>query len=201
MSFRNPRPPRRKSSYRGCKNSRRQSSFLASLGKIGIPAALIGTFGALLLNWDARADSIFASIQNLLSRTINAEAPFEQNNSSQPENAATASLSSVDIRCRNPRVTDGDTLRCGDTRIRLEGIDTPEMAGHCREGRACTPGDPVAAKNNLQRLDHKGELQCEQTDTDHYGRAVARCTVANVDLSCEQVRSGHAVFRYSRINC
>lgn len=192
MSFRHSRPPRRKNSYK----DRRKSSFLASLGKITIPAALLGIFGALLLNWNVPNTSLLGQIRQIIIQNL----PYEistDSNGIAPERA----LRQIDIRCRNPKVTDGDTLRCGDTRIRLEGIDTPEMAGHCREGRACTPGDPIAAKSNLQRLVSKGELQCERTDIDHYGRTIARCVVAQVDLSCEQVRAGHAVYRYSRISC
>ena len=50
-------------------------------------------------------------------------------------------------------VTDGDTFRCSNgTRVRLSSIDTPEMPGSCRQGRACAPGDPYAAKAALQRL-------------------------------------------------
>lgn len=45
---------------------------------------------------------------------------------------------------------DGDTLRCGAERIRLLGIDAPEMPGHCHERRNCVPGDPIASKNALR---------------------------------------------------
>lgn len=106
-----------------------------------------------------------------------------------------------DLPCPSPRVVDGDTLRCGDIRIRLAGIDTPEMPGHCRKGRDCTPGDPHAAKAHLQQLVSRGPLRCTEQDVDHYGRSVARCTVGDIDLSCEQLQSGHAVARYGRIDC
>jgi endonuclease YncB( thermonuclease family) len=46
-------------------------------------------------------------------------------------------------------VTDGDTIRCGDERIRLLGIDAPELPGHCRSGRNCAPGDPYASTSSL----------------------------------------------------
>ena len=29
-------------------------------------------------------------------------------------------------------VVDGDPLRCGSERVRLLGIDAPELPGHCR---------------------------------------------------------------------
>lgn len=122
-----------------------------------------------------------------------------------PSQTAPASRSehadSTDLPCPSPHVVDGDTLRCGEIRIRLAGIDTPEMPGHCRQGRDCTPGDPYAAKAHLQQIVSRGALRCTQQDVDHYGRSIARCTVGDMDLSCEQLRSGHAVARYGRIDC
>ncbi len=103
--------------------------------------------------------------------------------------------------CPIVRVVDGDTIRCGARRVRLQGIDAPEMPGHCRPGRKCTPGDPVASTNHLRGLIDRGPLTCIATDTDRYGRTVARCSAGNADLSCEQVRSGHAIKRYAPIWC
>lgn len=104
--------------------------------------------------------------------------------------------------CAFPKVIDGDTIHCGSKKIRLQGIDAPEMPGHCRPGRECTPGDPHASTANLRRIiGWFPELHCRQTDIDGYGRIVARCEVDAVDLSCQQVADGHAVYRYGNISC
>jgi endonuclease YncB( thermonuclease family) len=103
--------------------------------------------------------------------------------------------------CRNPVIVDGDTLRCGEERVRLHGIDAPEMPGHCRPGRDCVEGDPFASTANLKRLAGRGGLMCERVDTDSYGRTVARCEAGGVDLSCGQIEAGHAVRRYGFILC
>lgn len=104
--------------------------------------------------------------------------------------------------CPGAQAIDGDTLKCSDgRRIRLQGIDAPEMPGHCRTGRACTPGDPYASTDNLKRLIARGRLQCRQTDVDHYGRTVARCSASGTDLSCAQIAGGYAVQRYVAITC
>jgi hypothetical protein len=102
--------------------------------------------------------------------------------------------------CNSPYIIDGDTFDCIGTRIRLMGIDAPEMPDHCRPGRRCTKGDPLAAKEYLQSL-ATGRVTCRVTEIDHYGRSIARCHAGEVDLSCAMIASGHAVRRYSNISC
>jgi endonuclease YncB( thermonuclease family) len=104
------------------------------------------------------------------------------------------------IICNKPHVNDGDTIRCDRDRIRLDGIDTPEMPGHCRKGRECTKGDPFAAKQYLENL-VRGGVVCQPSKKDHYGRWIALCRAGGVDLSCAMIKSGHAVRRYSSISC
>jgi len=104
------------------------------------------------------------------------------------------------ITCSRVSVIDGDTIDCGGTRIRLAGIDAPEMPGHCQAGRECTPGDPHASRAHLQHL-AQGTVTCRRTDTDHYGRIVALCESAGRDLSCAMVSDGHAVRRYGNLRC
>lgn len=103
--------------------------------------------------------------------------------------------------CAFHSVTDGDTIKCAGRRVRLQGIDAPEMPGHCREGRECTPGDPVASKANLSRLMSWSTVTCRPIEIDGYGRTIARCSVDDVDLSCAQIKAGHAVARYADIAC
>jgi endonuclease YncB( thermonuclease family) len=104
------------------------------------------------------------------------------------------------ITCDVANVIDGDTFDCDGERIRLAGIDAPEMPGHCRKGRRCTPGDPYASQRYLYRL-ATGHIECRRVDTDKYGRTVARCRADGEDLSCAMIASGHAVRRYGFIIC
>lgn len=107
----------------------------------------------------------------------------------------------ADISCYSPRIIDGDTLHCGDDRIRLASIDAPEMNGQCRRGRRCVSGDPDAARDYLYDLS-RGQVICRDQGTDHYGRTIARCwNEADVDFSCAMVEAGHAVERYGRLYC
>ncbi len=104
------------------------------------------------------------------------------------------------LTCRDPYIIDGDTLSCARVRIRLAGIDAPEMPGHCREGRRCVAGDPFAAKAHLHNIS-RGDVTCRPVDRDHYGRTIALCESDGVDFSCDMVRTGHAVKRYRPISC
>jgi endonuclease YncB( thermonuclease family) len=103
--------------------------------------------------------------------------------------------------CATTAVLDGDTFDCDGQRIRLQGIDAPELPGHCRPGRDCTPGDPYASTRNLRRLVSWRDVTCRKVDTDHYGRTVARCSAGKADLSCAQLDGGYAVRRYGMIWC
>lgn len=114
----------------------------------------------------------------------------------QPKNADT-------FACPVPYHHDGDAIRCGGAgrSMRLYGIDAPEMPGACHPGRQCTPGDPYASRDHLSSLTAGRSVQCEQVDTDRYGRAVVRCTADGVDLSCQMVSDGFAAERYGRLSC
>ena len=92
---------------------------------------------------------------------------------------------------------DGDTLKWGALRIRLYGMDAPEMRQPCDGGR-WYPG-PLA-RDALVALLARGPVECQPIDHDRYGRTVARCTAGGVDLGAALVRKGlaWAFVRYSR---
>lgn len=92
------------------------------------------------------------------------------------------------------RATDGDTIRCGGERIRLLGIDAPELPGHCRRGRICAIGDPYASRVSLRQA-LKGTIRLRRIGIDRYQRTLALVSSDVGDLSCWQLRSGHAIYR------
>lgn len=104
---------------------------------------------------------------------------------------ATASYSELIGGCTT---TDGDTIRCGDERIRLLGIDAPELPGHCREGRDCAPGDPYASTSSLSDA-MTGQLTINRVGEDHYGRTLALVAGAKGDVSCWQLAHGEAIYK------
>lgn len=113
--------------------------------------------------------------------------PFLANYKLQDESMPFATLACMLI------AIDGDTLRCGQERIRLLGIDVPELPGHCVEGRRCAPGDPVASKAALADAS-RGSATIERQGRDVHGRTLARIRVNGINLSCSQIASGHAIY-------
>ena len=112
-------------------------------------------------------------------------------------------FAAASFACLNPSHHDGDNIRCGNVAgsMRLHGIDAPEMPGACRPGRACTPGDPYAARDYLRSLTSGRTVRCDIVDVDHYGRKVVDCTADGEKLGCAMIAGGHAVERYGSAGC
>ena len=91
-------------------------------------------------------------------------------------------------------VTDGDTIRCGEERIRLLAIDAPELPGHCRTGRVCVPGDPDVARFSLETSIKGHPLTIERFGKDRYGRTLAIVRASGRSTSCSQLAGGNAIY-------
>lgn len=88
---------------------------------------------------------------------------------------------------------DGDTLSMGADRLRIHGIDAPEMGQSCeRAGRAYACGE--AARNAMAGILGRGVVACTQLDTDRHGRRIVRChDEQGRDIAAELVRQGWAL--------
>ncbi|MDR6623857.1 thermonuclease family protein [Caulobacter segnis] len=106
-----------------------------------------------------------------------------------------AALTAI-IACNALAVHDGDTLCCGSERVRLFGVDAPEVS------RGNASAEPLAheARDELIRLT-RGRVGCRFVDRDRYGRFVGRCwSDASPDINAALIRSGLATEyrRYSK---
>lgn len=71
-------------------------------------------------------------------------------------------------------VVDGDTLRRGNLRIRLAGIDAPETEQNCiRDGKGVPCG--ILAKQHLTKLLAASEIICSNEGNDKHGRQLSVC--------------------------
>lgn len=96
--------------------------------------------------------------------------------------------------CEAPVVVDGDSLRCGDSRLRLLGIDAPELHG-CPRWRTCVAGDGQAAKKSLAAALRYGRVRYQVVTTDRFGRSVVMTWAGSVNLSCWQLDHSQAVYK------
>ena len=90
------------------------------------------------------------------------------------------------------RVGDGDSLAIGDARIRLEGIDAPELGQDCTRDGASYPCGREA-RTALARLVEGTAVACEGRRRDRYDRLLARCAARGIDLNRAMVEAGWAV--------
>lgn len=87
---------------------------------------------------------------------------------------------------------DGDTLRLSGQRIRLVGLDAPEIGQLCKLGQQSYP----CGRKALYFLKHLAggkTVACRGRDYDRYGRLLAVCHVGKLDLNARMVSAGWAV--------
>jgi len=95
-------------------------------------------------------------------------------------------------------VTDGDTIKINNTKIRIHGIDAPESKQTCKlPDKIIRCG--AMATSEMKKLVNGNKITCQQTDTDRYGRVVAICHANGVDVGQRLIQAGWAVAyrRYS----
>lgn len=85
-------------------------------------------------------------------------------------------------------VTDGDTLRFNDQRVRLWGIDAPEIHQTCPDRWLAG----IEAARKMRELVKDHEVTCENRGYDRYGRMIGLCRADGVDIQAAMVRAGMA---------
>lgn len=87
---------------------------------------------------------------------------------------------------------DGDTLEVTGKRVRLSGIDAPELDQTCdRSGSRWACGQ--AAKAQLSSMVSGKQVRCRGETRDVYSRLIAVCTVGYLELNKALVEDGWAV--------
>jgi endonuclease YncB( thermonuclease family) len=90
-------------------------------------------------------------------------------------------------------VIDGDSLEIEGKRVRISGIDAPEIAQTC----TAADGTPFAcgrrARAELERLAGGHELECRREGRDRFERVLASCRSGGADIAAAMVASGWAL--------
>ena len=93
-------------------------------------------------------------------------------------------------------VTDGDTIRIGNERIRFSGIDAPEIKQTCIYQEIEFKCGEFSKNLLIEKISNQ-QVSCIRESTDQYGRTLAECFVGKESLSSYLVREGYA-FAYRR---
>ena len=110
-----------------------------------------------------------------------------------------------------PKIVDGDTVYINNYKIRLEGIDAPEMKQECKREKLKISSiigytfyeDYYCGKYSKEKLAAKvsgSKIRCISSTKDRYKRYLAKCFKDGINLNQWMVRSGLAVAyrRYSK---
>ncbi len=102
------------------------------------------------------------------------------------------------VSAQNVLVVDGDSIKIGNKRIRLEGIDAPEYNQTCYYYNKKKYNCGKKAKKYLQSLVNQGRVTCIEKDVDIYKRSLSSCYVTNsinnkININEQMVKSGWAL--------
>ena len=112
---------------------------------------------------------------------------------SLPAVAASDSPFSLQGEVSVTRVSDGDSLRSGRLKIRLHGIDAPELRQSCTAATGASWPCGKAARDAMAEIATKAPLRCILMDVDRYGRLIMRCYAGDMDIAEHLVARGLAL--------
>ncbi len=100
-----------------------------------------------------------------------------------------------------PSIHDGDTVKIGQAKIRLSGIDAPENDQICLNAKGEKWACGIAARDELINHSNGQAWECTTTGIDRYKRSLAKCFIEGEDVSAWMARSGWALsfVRYSHV--
>lgn len=98
------------------------------------------------------------------------------------------------LRFTGPFVAvDGDTLAAAGERLRIEGIDAPELGQTCERDDGSTYACGEETRQKLRALASDGAWECSGTRRDRYQRLLVICKQGLDDLGERLVTTGAAV--------
>eukprot|EP00241_Pyramimonas_parkeae_P006690 CAMPEP_0114260484 /NCGR_PEP_ID=MMETSP0058-20121206/20519_1 /TAXON_ID=36894 /ORGANISM="Pyramimonas parkeae, CCMP726" /LENGTH=319 /DNA_ID=CAMNT_0001375737 /DNA_START=156 /DNA_END=1112 /DNA_ORIENTATION=+ len=107
--------------------------------------------------------------------------------------AGGSAVASSDVLSGTFRVVDGDTLKMGDERVRLYGVDAPESKQMCTTNQGKEYACGVVSTQQLEQHIGNQKVSCAVKNKDQYGRNVAVCSAGGEDLNRWMVQNGLAV--------
>ena len=121
-------------------------------------------------------------------------------------NSAYSEIKFISSNVEKVIITDGDSLKIGKEKIRLSGIDAPEMKQICYDQNdspyACGHLAKTYLEDIIKNQDYYKKIYCYYSGRDKYKRILGECMLgehSSVNINEEMVLRGHAVayLRYS----
>ena len=110
-----------------------------------------------------------------------------------------------------PKIVDGDTVHINEYKIRLEGIDAPEIRQKCKKEKLKISSIigftfykdyncGEVSREKLKKKVDRSKIKCISSSKDKYERYLAKCFKEKLNLNRWMVRNGYAVAyrRYSK---
>lgn len=99
-----------------------------------------------------------------------------------------------------PRITDGDTIKIFNKKIRFHGIDAPEKKQTCSKNFKKYYCGKDATEALIKKIEGKFVICKIQENMDKYKRYIGICFLGEVNLNKWMVRNGYATAyrRYSK---
>ena len=92
-----------------------------------------------------------------------------------------------------PSITDGDTIKIFNKRIRFHGIDTPEIKQICIKNSKDYSCGKEATTALIKKIGRKKVVCKVQDKLDRYKRYIGICFTEGINLNKWMVRNGYAV--------
>ena len=122
----------------------------------------------------------------VLTMTVRDRSSLDAMQSPSPSPVSAATITGMAI------VTDGDSLRISNQKIRLWAIDAPELQQTCQQLGVSWP---CGAEAMVALTEHIGShsVSCRKEDIDRYGRIVAECFIGDSSINEWLVGNGWAL--------
>ena len=107
-----------------------------------------------------------------------------------------SNLFALELIKGHAKIIDGDTLHIGKYKIRLHGIDAPELNQNCLFNDKVWNCGKESKKFLINFINNK-KISCKLIDTDRYKRHIGICFKDKINLNKKIVQEGWAIaYRY-----
>lgn len=92
-----------------------------------------------------------------------------------------------------PKIIDGDTIQFGQTKLRLNGVDAPQVDQLCLDARGVRFNCGVQARERLKARTARKTWTCVVMQKMDSGQQLGKCSVDGADIGEQMVRTGWAL--------